>query len=310
MHLINIPPPSHLREFLLDASSLVAALTTLLGAVAPCLKAIKNVRKEWNNMKPKTRFEGVKSVVTKQSVMLPIVLAVLLTGTGSSILVGRAAVADTGKAIGDVTTFPVADNYSPTGKMGDIGDVSVDEQSGFVRFVYEAQGVGPHLWEWTYDSEGKLNPEPAQSAGVMYLDPRGNWGTDPEGGYDLRVCHGIIKWEARSTDGPVRVKFLLGGDKRNLPTKDRAKFPYPNTVDQALGVEDLNDQWREFKFDLSKLPQERFKRVVGGFGWEIAWSSNGIKLNSKRTGAEKAKTFTIEIRNVRYEKEEMKKQAP
>jgi hypothetical protein len=307
---MSLPPPSHLREFLLDASSLVTALTTLLVAVAPCLKAIKNVRKEWKSMQPKTRLEGVKSVVQKKSVLLPLVLAVLFTGMGSSILVGRAAVSDTGKAIGNVTSFSVDDNYSPSGKMGDIGDVSVDEQPGLVRFVYEAQGRGPHLWEWTYDSEGNANLEPAQSAGVMYLDTRGNWGTDPDGGFDLRGCHGVIKWEARSADGPVRVKFLLGGDKRNLPTKDRAKFPYPNTIDQALRTEDLSDQWREFTFNLSKVPEERFKRVVGGFGWEIAWSSNGIKLNSKRTAAENPKTFTIEIRNVRYEKEEMKKQAP
>jgi hypothetical protein len=42
--------------------------------------------------------------------------------------------------------------------------------------------------------------------------------------------------------------------------------------------------------------------VVGGFGWVIAWSSNGVKLNKQQTGAEQPKTLTIEVRNGRYEK--------
>lgn len=292
----------HLRSFLLDAKSLIAAVTALLVSIPPFFRSIANLRTEWKNMRPMTQLEGVKLVARKRSVVLPMALAVVLAALGGSILAGRATVADIGKTIGDVTTFSVDEHYTPTGKMGDIGDVAVDEQPSFVRFVYETAGQGPHLWEWKYDSEGKENLQPAQFAGVMYLEPRGNWGTDPGGGYDLRGCHGAIKWEARSVNGPVQVKFVLGGDKRDMATKERGRFLYPNTIDQGLGTKSLDDQWRPFEFDLSKIPGDRFKRVVGGFGWVIAWSSNGIKLNKEQTGADKPKTFTIEIRNVRYER--------
>jgi hypothetical protein len=290
------------REFLLDARTSIAALTALLVSIPPFVRSITNLRKEWKNMRPKTRFEAVTLVAHKRSVVVPMMLGVLLVASGGSILAGRAAVVDTGKAIGNVAMFSVDDSFTPTGKMGDIGDVAVDEQQGLVRFVYQAAGRGPHLWEWKYDSEGKENPQPAQFAGVMYLDPRGNWGSDPEGGYDLRSCHRVIKWEARSIDGPVEVKFVLGGDKRDAATKERGKFPYPNSIDQRLGTKKLDAQWQPFEFDLSNIPDDRFKRVVGGFGWVIAWSSNGVKLNKEQTGADQAKTFTIEIRNVRYER--------
>ena len=116
-------------------------------------------------------------------------------------------------------------------------------------------------------------------------------GADPEGGYDLRTCHRLIKWEARSIGGPVQVKFVLGGDKRDVATKERKKFTYPNTIDQALGTKKLDDRWQSFEFDLSKIPDDRFKRVVGGFGWVVALGSNGGQAQQGRNGTGTTKDF-------------------
>ncbi len=293
---------AHLREFLFDAKTLIAAMTAVLASVGTFFKIITNLRKEWENMRHKNRLERVAFVARKRSIVVPMLLAVVLLTAGSGILVGRAVVSETGKPIGNVTKFSVDEHYTPSGKMGDVGDITVGEQDGGVRFVYRTAGNGPHMWEWRYDSEGKESPLPAQFAGVMYLDPRWNWGSDPEGGYDLRTCHSAIRWEARSIDGPVQVKFVFGGDKHDLPTKERKKFQFPNSIDQSLGTKKLDSKWQSFEFPLSTIPDDHFKRVVGGFGWVISWSSNGVNLNKDGTGAEQPKTFTIEVRNVRYEK--------
>jgi hypothetical protein len=238
----------------------------------------------------------------KPPLIIIIVLGTVLGGAGSGIAVSRArqVLSDTGQGIGNVKTFSVDDYFEPTGKMGDIGDVRVEKQEGFVRFVYEAAGRGPHMWGYRY-VEGKENPLPAQFGGVMYLNPSENWGTDPDGGYDLRSCHSAIKWEAHSVDGDVSVDFVMGGRKRDLTTKEAKPFPYPNTIDQSLRTETLKSEWKSFEYDLSKLQNERFKRVVGGFGWTINWSSNGIRPNKQQTGPETPRTFTIEIRNIQYD---------
>jgi len=37
-------------------------------------------------------------------------------------------------------------------------------------------------------------------------------------------------------------------------------------------------------------------------GWLINWDANGIRLNKAETGSEQSTKFTIEIRDIRYEK--------
>jgi hypothetical protein len=289
------------RHFMLGLGGLITQILAAPVAILSFITGVIELNKEWQTMKPEAFNERVKSVIRKRSVSFPLVIALLLTVLAGSLRSERASVAETGQPIGNVSKFSVDENYFPVGKMGDIGDVTISEQPGFLRFTYRTEGKGPHEWDWKY-SDGQLNPSPAQFGGVMYLNPKNNWGTDSDGGYDLRSCHGAIKWEARSADGEVDVAFVIGGDKRNLTAKDWPKFPYPNTIDQSLGTRHLNETWQPFDADLSKIDDSKFKRVVGGFGWLIKWESNGVKLNKEQTGAEHPRTFTIEIRNIRYEK--------
>jgi hypothetical protein len=92
--------------------------------------------------------------------------------------------------------------------MGDIGDITPEKVPGerLIRFRYEAQGRGPHEWDHKY-VDGELNPSPAKFAGVMFLD--GDWARTASG-FDLRGKR-VVRWEARSLEGDVYVKFLAGG---------------------------------------------------------------------------------------------------
>ena len=207
------------------------------------------------------------------------------------------------KSPGGAAFFDVDASYHTSGKMGDTRDITISELDILTRFTYQTEGQGPHQWDWTYINR-ELNPEPAQFAGVMYLDPPNNWGELEEGGYDLRGFRQIT-WEARSVEGDVYTQFVIGGivwqwDDIN---RDKVNSPYPDSMPRtSLGTKRLDNGWQSFSFDLSQLPEETLACMIGGFGWVISWGSNGVEINAARIGPIQAKTFIIELRNIRYEK--------
>ncbi len=71
---------------------------------------------------------------------------------------------------------------------------------------------------------------------------------------------------------------------------------------RSLGIYKLTEQWQEFQYDLSGIPDEYFQCVVGGFGWVISWGSNQVYLNDSRTGAKQPKILKFQLRNIRYER--------
>lgn len=199
------------------------------------------------------------------------------------------------------SSVPIDLNYYPSGKMGDINDVTIAQGVNNTRFIYETKGRSPHEWEYKFVG-GKLNPDPAQFAGVMYLEPQNNFGTDPTGGFDLRELHRLLKWEARSLKGEVNVEFLIGGVNWVWKNMTRVPAPNPGSLPKlSLGIRKLTKDWKTFEYYLSQRPEREFRRVIGGFGWVINWGSNGIKLNEDKKSPDQVKTFEIEIRNARYE---------
>lgn len=204
-------------------------------------------------------------------------------------------------------SFRVSDTYRPTGKMGDIGDVEMLQIGGMDRFVYEVKGRGPHEYEWKYVN-GELNDRPAQFSGVMYQHPPNNWGTDPNGGWNLCQTRDSIAWEARSGDQEVFVEFLIGGINWiwDEEQRKRVRAPYPDSMPHtSLGIKKLTASWQSFQADLKEKgldTDEYFKKVIGGFGWSISWAPNGIQLNEKERVPNVAKKFQLEIRNIRYER--------
>ena len=209
-----------------------------------------------------------------------------------------------GQFPGNSASFSVYPNYDPSGSMGDIGDVTVQRMPEGVRFIYKIMGRGPHEWDWKYVN-GKLNSKFAKFAGVMYLNPPNNWGMDPAGGFDLRRINNAIKWEARSFTEPVNVEFIIGGVlwKWDDQKKDRVAVPYSDSMPRfSLGTKTLTASWQPFETNLSHMPEDNFRCVVGGFAWIINWESNQVQLNNAETGPEPTKIFEIEIRNIHYER--------
>jgi hypothetical protein len=192
----------------------------------------------------------------------------------------------------------------PSGKMGDIGDIEILPAADADCFKYETIGRGPHKWEWKYD----LEDQPAQFGGVMYLQPPDNWGNDPNGGLDLRRVESVLRWEARSLGQEAYVEFVIGGINWNLDDQQRKKVavPYPDSMPRrSLGTKRLTSKWQRFSEDLKKRgldKEDYFRGVIGVFGWVINWAPNGIELDEKAKGSNRAKTFKIEIRNIRYER--------
>jgi hypothetical protein len=197
---------------------------------------------------------------------------------------------------------PPQPSLDPSGKMGDINDVQIIRTPEFDQFIYTAIGTTPHEWDWKYLDDHSLNSEPAQFGGVMYLFPPNNWGYLP--GNDLRSYRKSITWEAKSVGDDCMVEFVIGGIQWKWENGSKSSdLKYPDSMPRkSLGIKTLTKDWQKFSSDLSDRPEENFSNVIGDFGWIIPWGSNNISLNENRTGSQNPRTFTIEIRNIKYHK--------
>jgi len=203
-----------------------------------------------------------------------------------------------GKPTGNAGMFSVDQHFWAT---GDIGDVQIASGPDLDRFTYTTNGLGPHEFEWKYVNGG-LNPEPAQFAGVMYLNPPNNFGTDPTGGFDLRGYR-VVRWRAHSLTGNVNVDFSMGGVTWIWDDKARVQVtpPFPESLSiKRLGTKTLDTNWQEF--EAAFAPEDNLRCVINGFAWTISWSSNDVNLNETRTGPVNARTFQVEVRDIRYER--------
>jgi exo-beta-1,3-glucanase (GH17 family) len=169
---------------------------------------------------------------------------------------------------GPVETFYIyrdadfADNhYKPTGYMGDIGDIQINEVSEdnphsgttAIRIVYSAQGQG--------QNECPYGP-PCKWAGVYWQEPPNNWGKDAVWGgkgFDLSKYSRLAFW-ARA-DKPCAVEFAVGGIDQ--PYGDSLKTPRKIAVN-------LKQDWQEYTIDLKGAD---LKHIIGGFSWVANWTS-------------------------------------
>lgn len=210
-----------------------------------------------------------------------------------------------GKKIPNERSFSVDSNTQPIGIMGDINDIRISKREGLTQFTYTTTGKGHHEWEHKYKGT-ELNSEPAQFAGVMYLDPDSHFGTSC-GGYDLTGMR-VVKWKARSVGQEATVEFQIGGVKWMWGPEKGAKVdpPYPDslpTIKLGQPRKLPKDEWQEFQFRLPNYPDAYFKRVINAFSWVLTWGSNDVTLNNDRTGSVVPEKFVIEIKDISYERE-------
>jgi exo-beta-1,3-glucanase (GH17 family) len=157
-------------------------------------------------------------------------------------------------------------HYQPTGYMGDVGDIKLDEAfaenphsgNSSIRVEYEAKGKGPN--------ECVYNP-PCKWAGVYWQEPPRNWGKEERlknNGFNLSP-YGRLKFWAR-TDKPATIEFKVGGIDQ--PYGDSLMSPRSQTFR-------LNKDWQEFEISLRGA---NLTHIIGGFCWVTNWDANPAGL--------------------------------
>ncbi len=104
-------------------------------------------------------------------------------------------------------------------------------------------------------------------------EPRVNWGTGPDGGYDLTGATKLTFW-ARGERGGEKVKFFLGGVGRN-PLSGKPNKPCPESLPQmSTDYIELSKDWKPYSISLKN---KDLHRVLLGFAWMTKASINDHK---------------------------------
>lgn len=153
-------------------------------------------------------------------------------------------------------------HYKPTGYMGDVGDIQMNEafednpHSGktSIQVVYQAQGNSPNICEYS---------PPCKWAGVYWQQPRGNWGTDKglQGeGFDLSSYNRLVFWAKAEKN--TKIEFKVGGINK----------PYGDSLTDPRSIKaNLTQGWQKFEIDLKEAD---LKHIIGGFAWATNQNDN------------------------------------
>jgi len=166
----------------------------------------------------------------------------------------------------------IGNHFFPTGFMGDVQDVKIEETTEEIHSGSSAIKV---VYEQSSNSLGW--------AGIVWQFPANNWGRFPEG-YDLRGNRYITFW-AKSTRPDQVVRFSVGGTGRNPMTCERDPSAlYPESLCPTVEVTcKLTNQW--FKYAIALPEYQNLQHIINGFSWtsssavtfyldEIFWVSN------------------------------------
>jgi hypothetical protein len=182
---------------------------------------------------------------------------------------------------------------------GDVEDVYVmrGPESDIFTYTPSSNGGSQHVWQSTY-KDGAINSKPAKFGGVMYVNDRlpGQPGVNAHDGEDLSCCMSKLSWDARSDSQGATVNFVFGGITWRWQGNQMVPLPHPDTLPyRPLGTYRLDENWRSFSFDLrrARLSAADVQRVIGAFGWTLGWPGPIPQVG---------RTYTLEIRNVRYER--------
>jgi len=142
-------------------------------------------------------------------------------------------------------------HYTPSGWMGDYGDIKVDPN------CKEKPHSGATCIKVSYSAEQKQG---AGWAGVYWQNPANNWGNQP-GGLDLKGAKKLVFW-ARGEKGDEKIaEFKIGGITGEYADSDTA-----NISDVKLTPE-----WKEYTIDLTG---KDLSCISGGFCWVANAASN------------------------------------
>jgi exo-beta-1,3-glucanase (GH17 family) len=149
--------------------------------------------------------------------------------------------------------FSLDNFYVPSGWMGDLNQIHIDEG------VPDSTYPGATTTRFTYDSASGTN----DWAGVYYLWPDNNWGTDPAGGHSLAGAKQLAV-RMRGARGGERITIGMGG----------VTGAYGDSTGKHERTITLSSNWQEYTIDLTGT---NLSRVVGGFYWSASryWNPGG-----------------------------------
>jgi exo-beta-1,3-glucanase (GH17 family) len=162
------------------------------------------------------------------------------------------------------TTFPIytdwlqQTDYIPSGYMGDTKDITIDE----CWLEYPHSGTTSIRVEYTGDQSRGMG-----WAGVYWLSPANNWGTDPHGGRNLQGFHKLTFFAGNPVPDyggcalANRITFFAGG----------VTGPYGDSMSKHAITVDLTSDWQQYTINLGNAD---LRRVVGAFGWSASAVDN------------------------------------
>jgi hypothetical protein len=147
----------------------------------------------------------------------------------------------------------VSNHFAPSGWMGDLHTIQFNDCS--------RAGAG---WK---DRAIEIQYTPSASdaagwAGIYWQEPDGNWGMEPDVGYDLRG-YSQIHFSARSDADGAQAQFLVGGINEGDYPSSITNPIYAHEADDQ-GFVTLSTEWQEYHIDLRNAD---LSHVIDGFGW-------------------------------------------
>ena len=185
--------------------------------------------------------------------MRKFIIASLITGLAVALVFVVPTVSQAAISIGSFPAYVYKDggsadnHYIPGGWMGDTGDLYANESEGTIKYlgtsstkiIYSGTGSGGFDW-----------------AGMYWLSPDGNWGTDPNGGWDVTGAKSLTFWTRGDVGGEV-ISFGVGGVGGAYGCTLAPKVSTGNIA--------LTTTWTQHEIDLTG---KDLSRIVGGFEFD------------------------------------------
>jgi hypothetical protein len=136
-------------------------------------------------------------------------------------------------------------HYVPKGWMGDIADVTLDE-----NYKLDSDPARPSVLQIVYTPRGGNN-----WAGIYWWDPPDADWANKDGGFDLSCASKLTFW-AKGSKGGEKGEFKVGG----LTGK------YEDSLQPALstGPITLTNEWKQYTLPLEGSD---LRHIIGGFVW-------------------------------------------
>ncbi len=164
--------------------------------------------------------------------------------------------------------YPKENHYSPSGIMGDTGDIGLS--GGYIP----TPSGGKACLRITYKPKGAR-----EWAGIYWQNPPNNWG-EVEGGYNLKGADKLTFW-AKGENGREKIAlFKIGGITGRYNDSDSA----------SIGPVKLSRKWKQYTINLK--------------GKDLGYISGGFCLTVRKEDNRKGCTFYLD--EIRYEGKEIK----